>query len=65
MFRSTLQDAGIDATYYSGHSFRIGTTTAAAACGISETIIMQQFSISSLHKIPTRDLTTISHKIAS
>ena len=27
MLRSTLQEAGIDATYYSGHSFQIGVLT--------------------------------------
>ena len=70
MLRSTLQEAGIDATYYSGHSFRIGTTTTAAACGISETIIMQMgrwrsSAYQAYIKIPTRDLATILHKIAS
>ena len=70
MLRSTLQEAGIDATYYSGHSFRIGAATTAAACGISETIIMQMgrwrsSAYQAYIKIPTRDLATIAHKIAS
>ena len=41
MLRSTLQEAGINATYYSGHSFRIRAAMKAAVCGISETIITQ------------------------
>ena len=70
MLRSTLQEAGIDATYYSGHSFRIGAATTAAACGISETIIMQMgrwrsSAYQAYIKIPTRNLATIAHKIAS
>ena len=68
MLRSTLQEAGINVTYYSGHSFRIGAATTAAACGISETIIMQMghwrsSAYQAYIKIPTRDLATISHKI--
>ena len=70
MLRSTLQEAGIDATFYSGHSFRIGAATTAAACGISETVIMQMgrwrsSAYQAYIKIPPRDLATISHKIAS
>ena len=70
MLRSTLQEAGIDATYYSGHSFRIGAATTAAACGISEIFIMQMgrwrsSAYQAYIKIPTRDLATIAHKLAS
>ena len=36
LLRSTLTAAGIDPTGYSGHSFRIGAATTAAACGIHD-----------------------------
>ena len=37
--RSILQEAGVDASHYAGHSFRIGPATTAAANGVSEAII--------------------------
>ncbi len=39
LIRDTLQRAGIQAAAYSGHSFRIGAATTAAARGIPETLI--------------------------
>ena len=39
IIRGALTAAGIDATKYSGHSFRIGAATTAAECGIEESII--------------------------
>ena len=39
LLRSTLTAAGIDPTGYSGHSFRIGAATTAAACGIHDSTI--------------------------
>ena len=39
LLRSTLSAAGIDPTGYCDHSFRIGTATTAAACGIHNSTI--------------------------
>ena len=37
--RQVLKEAGIDSSRYSGHSFRIGAATTAAAKGISDSTI--------------------------
>ena len=37
--REVLQKVGIDCSKYSGHSFRIGAATTAAAVGIQDSLI--------------------------
>ena len=37
--KATLQKAGVDPTHYSGHSFRIGAATTAAARGVNDATI--------------------------
>ena len=37
--RRALQAAGVDASPYSGHSFRIGPATTAAAVGVEDSVI--------------------------
>ena len=37
--REALQPSGVDVSHYSGHSFRIGAATAAAAAGIEDSLI--------------------------
>ena len=37
--RLALSSAGVDASHYSGHSFRIGAATTASLCGVSEVLI--------------------------
>ena len=39
--RAALSEAGVEATQYSGHSFRIGAATVAAAVGIEHTLYDQ------------------------
>ena len=37
--RRALERAGVDPSHYSGHSFRIGAATTAAACGLQDSLI--------------------------
>ena len=37
--RNALQSAGIDSTYFTGHSFRIGAATTAARAGIADSVV--------------------------
>ena len=37
--QGALQQAGVDAQRYAGHSFRIGAATTAACCGLPDSLI--------------------------
>ncbi len=37
--RSALREAGVDASQYAGHSFRISAATTAASCGLQDSLI--------------------------
>ena len=71
MLRSTLQQAGINTTCYSGHPFRIGAATTAAPCGIPDVaaVVCTSQCRSSAYQtcieVSTRDLAAICQKIAS
>ena len=69
LVKSTLQAAGIDPSFYNGHSFRIGAATTAAAAGIQDAIIKQLGRWSSeayqeYVKIPRQQLANISRVLA-
>ena len=63
--QKVLGEAGIDASGYKGHSFRIGAATTAAACGLNEGLIKALGRWSSCAyqvyiKIPPRELANIA-----
>ena len=68
--RSTLSTAGIDSTHFSGHSFRIGAASTAAARGVAESTIQtlgrwKSESFRRYIRIPREELATISSTIAT
>ncbi|ETW92411.1 MAG: hypothetical protein ETSY2_53490, partial [Candidatus Entotheonella gemina] len=67
--REALTAAGIDSSHYSGHSFRIGAATTAAACGVSDSLIktLGRWSSSAFQsyiKIPSIHLAQASSVLA-
>lgn len=65
MLRTTLQTAGIDPSFYNGHSFR-GAATMAAAAGVQDAIIKQlgrwlSEAYQEYVKIPRQQLANISY----
>ena len=64
--RYVLKEAGIDCSRYSGHSFRIGAATTAAARGISETLgRWARDSFTRYIRIPRDELAVVSLVINS
>lgn len=67
--RTLLQLAGVDPSHYSGHSFRIGAATTAAANGLSDATIQllgrwQSDSFVRYVRPPRTDLAKLSRVLA-
>ena len=67
--RSTLNKAGIDSSKFSGHSFRIGAASVAAARGVEDSTIQtlgrwKSESFKRYIRMPREELARISQIIA-
>lgn len=67
--RTTLSSAGVEASHFSGHSFRIGAASTAAARGVAETTIQTlgrwaSDSYKRYIRIPREELAAISRTMA-
>lgn len=68
--RSALRLAGVDAEHYSGHSFRIGAATSAAAAGLEDAVIKilgrwQSTAYLQYVQLPRESLAPISSLLAA
>ena len=68
--KSTLQAAGMESAHFSGHSFRIGAASTAAAKGIADSTIQslgrwKSDSFKRYIRIPREELAAVSRRIAT
>ena len=68
--RRALLAAGVDASPYSGHSFRIGAATTAAAVGVEDSVIKilgrwQSSAYTQYVRVPRDKLAEVSSRLAS
>ena len=66
--RTALTEAGVDASQYSGHSFRIGAATAAAQAGYSDSAIQslgrwKSAAFIAYIRTPTEDLAAVAPRL--
>eukprot|EP00731_Ephydatia_muelleri_P033273 Em0027g21a len=68
--RKALEQAGVTAKQYSGHSFRIGAATTAASCGLQDSLIKtlgrwESAAYAVYIRTPITDLCSVSSRLVS
>ena len=68
--RKALEQAGVTAKQYSGHSFRIGAATTAASCGLQDSLIKtlgrwESAAYTVYIRTPITDLCSVSSRLVS
>lgn len=67
--REALEQGGVDASHFSGHSFRIGAASTAARAGCSDSLIQtmgrwRSAAFTTYIRTPVEDLAAVSRRLA-